>query len=194
MFDKLDPTLRGMLSENDGLHETARLNIGLRLPLEITVGALEDKMIELAGDAQLKFDTETPAYRVDKNNALVRAFLAELHRQGQSRASASRKLSALRTFMRYLKREGWIETDPASLAVSPKREQRVPAHLSVDEMSRRNRASGICSKRWATGPGTARSASVTKRPPGSARPATRKRPPRRPISSSAATMLAALPP
>jgi tyrosine recombinase XerC len=67
---------------------------------------------------------------------LVRAFLAELHRQGQSRASASRKLSALRTFMRYLKREGWIETDPASLAVSPKREQRVPAHLSVDEMSR----------------------------------------------------------
>jgi site-specific recombinase XerD len=38
--------------------------------------------------------------------------------------------------MRYLKREGWIETDPASLAVSPKREQRVPAHLSVDEMSR----------------------------------------------------------
>ena len=71
----------------------------------------------------------------DMDIDLVRAFLAELHRQGQSRASASRKLSALRTFMRYLKREGWIETDPASLAVSPKREQRVPAHLSVDEMS-----------------------------------------------------------
>jgi tyrosine recombinase XerC len=72
----------------------------------------------------------------DMDIDLVRAFLADLHRQGQSRASASRKLSALRTFMRYLKREGWIETDPASLAVSPKREHRVPAHLSVDEMSR----------------------------------------------------------
>jgi tyrosine recombinase XerC len=67
---------------------------------------------------------------------LVRGFLSELHRQGQSRASASRKLSALRTFMRYLKREGWIETDPAALAVSPKREQKVPALLSVDEMAR----------------------------------------------------------
>jgi integrase/recombinase XerC len=67
---------------------------------------------------------------------LVRAFLGDLHRAGQSRASASRKLSALRTFMRYLKREGWIETDPAALAVSPKREQKVPAMLSVDEMSR----------------------------------------------------------
>ena len=72
----------------------------------------------------------------DIDLALIRAFMGELHRKGQSRASASRKLSALRTFMKYLKREGWIETDPAALAVSPKREQKVPAHLSMDEMSR----------------------------------------------------------
>ena len=61
--------------------------------------------------------------------------MAELYRQGQARASVARKLSALRTFARYLRREGWIEGDPAALAVSPKREQKVPAHLSVDEMS-----------------------------------------------------------
>ncbi len=78
VFDKLDPTLRGMHSENDGLHETARLTIGLRLPLEITVAALEEKILEMAGDAQIKFDTETPAYRADKNNALVRAFLSAI--------------------------------------------------------------------------------------------------------------------
>jgi integrase/recombinase XerC len=72
----------------------------------------------------------------DLDLAVIRAFLAELYRQGQSRASVSRKLSALRTFTRFLKREGWIETDPAALAVSPKREQKVPAHLSVEEMSR----------------------------------------------------------
>jgi len=67
---------------------------------------------------------------------LIRAFMAELHRLGQSRASVARKVSSLRAFSRYLRREGWIETDPASLAVSPKREIRVPAHLSVDEMSK----------------------------------------------------------
>ena len=66
----------------------------------------------------------------------IRGFLAELHREGQSRASVARKLSALRTFGRYLRREELIETDPASLAVSPKREIKVPAHLSEDEMSR----------------------------------------------------------
>ena len=67
---------------------------------------------------------------------LIRAYIAELHRLGQSRASVARKLSSLRTFVRFLRREGWIETDPTALARSPRREHRVPAHLSVDEMSR----------------------------------------------------------
>jgi integrase/recombinase XerC len=66
----------------------------------------------------------------------IRAFMADLYRQGHARTSVSRKLSALRAFGRYLRREGWIETDPAALAVGPKREQKIPAHLSIDEMSR----------------------------------------------------------
>jgi integrase/recombinase XerC len=66
----------------------------------------------------------------------IRTFVAELHRQRQTRSSVARKLSALRTFGRFLRREGWIESDPASLAVAPKREVKVPAHLTVDEMSR----------------------------------------------------------
>jgi integrase/recombinase XerC len=48
----------------------------------------------------------------------------------------SRKLSALRAFGRFLRREGIIDVDPASLAASPKLEHKVPAHLSVDEMTR----------------------------------------------------------
>jgi len=68
--------------------------------------------------------------------AAIRAFMAELHRQGHARTSVSRKLSALRAFGRYLRREGITETNPASLAASPKREHKVPAHLSVDEMTR----------------------------------------------------------
>lgn len=69
------------------------------------------------------------------NIDLIRGFLGELHRQGQARASVARKVSALRSFVRYLRREGLIDSDPVALAVSPTREQKVPAHLSVDEMS-----------------------------------------------------------
>jgi integrase/recombinase XerC len=68
--------------------------------------------------------------------AVIRAFLAELYRRGQSRASAARKLSALRSFTRFLRREGLIEADPAALTLTPRREQKVPAHLSIDEMTR----------------------------------------------------------
>jgi integrase/recombinase XerC len=66
----------------------------------------------------------------------IRAFLGDLHKRGNSRGSAARKLAALRSFGRYLRREGEIEGDPAGLVGTPKREQRLPAHLAEAEMSR----------------------------------------------------------
>src|SRR3954466_14623289 len=65
----------------------------------------------------------------------LRGFLGDLHRQGLARATAARKLAAARTFLRYLRREGVIEDDPGALVVTPKRDIRMPAHLSEDEMS-----------------------------------------------------------
>jgi integrase/recombinase XerC len=64
----------------------------------------------------------------------VRDFLGELYRRGNSRASAARKLAAVRTFARYLRREGAIEGDPAALVGTPRAEQTLPRHMSVDEM------------------------------------------------------------
>ena len=72
----------------------------------------------------------------DLNLALVRAYLGELHREGQSRSSVARKLSSLRSFARFLRREGWIEDDPVVLAMAPRRDRKIPAHLSVDEMTK----------------------------------------------------------
>jgi len=66
----------------------------------------------------------------------IRAFLGDLHTRGNSRGSAARKLAAIRTFGRYLRREGEIEGDPAALVGTPKREQRLPAHLGEAEMLR----------------------------------------------------------
>ena len=66
----------------------------------------------------------------------IRAFLGDLQKRGNSRSSAARKLAALRTFARYLRREGILENDPSSLVGTPKREQRLPAHLGEAEMSK----------------------------------------------------------
>jgi integrase/recombinase XerC len=66
--------------------------------------------------------------------AAVRGFLGTLHRLGHSGSTAARKLAALRTFIRYLRREGVIDRDPGALIATPKRSMRVPAHLSETEM------------------------------------------------------------
>jgi integrase/recombinase XerC len=65
----------------------------------------------------------------------ARAFIGDRNKRGNSKASAARKLSAVRAFGRYLRREGVIEGDPAALVGAPKREQRIPNHLAVAEMS-----------------------------------------------------------
>jgi integrase/recombinase XerC len=69
------------------------------------------------------------------DRAALRGFLGELHKAGQSRASAARKLAAIRTFLRYLRREELIDDDPGSLVPTPKRDIRMPAHLSETEMT-----------------------------------------------------------
>jgi integrase/recombinase XerC len=65
----------------------------------------------------------------------IRRFVGELHQRGQSRATAARKLAAVRTFLRHLRRESLIDDDPGALVPTPKREVRMPAHLSEDEMT-----------------------------------------------------------
>jgi integrase/recombinase XerC len=63
---------------------------------------------------------------------MLRRFLAVLHKRNQ-RSSIARKLSSLRTFFRYLVREGWLEANPAEGLATPKLNRYLPRTLSVDE-------------------------------------------------------------
>ena len=102
-----------------------------------TIEAYDSDISQLLAFAAVQLEKPRAAIEpADLDLGMIRQFMGELYRQGQSRASVSRKLSALRTFVKFLRREGWLESDPAALAVSPRREVKVPAHLSVDEMSR----------------------------------------------------------
>ena len=70
----------------------------------------------------------------DVDHLLIRSFLARLHRAGHKKVSASRKLAALRTFFRFLCREGVLERNPARVLLSPRVERRIPVHLEEDEV------------------------------------------------------------
>ncbi len=87
----------------------------------------------IATDRGRKASTLTPA---DLDLSTVRLYLAELNRLGHARSSVARKLSAVRGFVRYLRREGVLDHDPAALAVAPKLDKKIPAHLSEPEMNR----------------------------------------------------------
>ena len=66
----------------------------------------------------------------------VRLHLAGLNTAGKARSSVARKLSAIKTFIRYLRREDVIDHDPTAMAVAPKRDQTIPVFLSEPEITR----------------------------------------------------------
>ncbi|GAW94327.1 tyrosine recombinase XerC [Calderihabitans maritimus] len=66
----------------------------------------------------------------------LRRYLSHLHRQGLSRSSMARKLSALRSFFRYLCREQIIEYNPAARVTTPRLEKRLPSFLYYPELLR----------------------------------------------------------
>jgi integrase/recombinase XerC len=102
-----------------------------------TVRAYESDVTQylaaVAAERQRRISELTPA---DLDAATLRAHVAALGRAGEARSSVARRVSALRTFVRYLRREGVITHDPTALAVSPKREQTLPAHLTEQDMTR----------------------------------------------------------
>lgn len=59
----------------------------------------------------------------------MRSWLAHLARQGLSRRSSARALSAVRSFYRFLHRADVVETNPARAVGAPKIERHLPGHL-----------------------------------------------------------------
>ena len=65
----------------------------------------------------------------------IRAFLGELYRRGDASASSARRLAAIRSFGRYLRRAGHVDRDPGAPLQAPRLERKMPAHLDVDAMT-----------------------------------------------------------
>jgi integrase/recombinase XerC len=64
----------------------------------------------------------------------IRAFIAQRHRQGLGGKSLQRLLSAVRSFFRWLLREGHAEHNPAIPVRAPKSPRHLPATLDADSI------------------------------------------------------------
>jgi integrase/recombinase XerC len=70
------------------------------------------------------------------NKQTLRGYLSSLMEKGLAKSSIARKLSAIRSFYRYLLREEMITSSPVATTASPKLDRRLPAFLSVEEAKR----------------------------------------------------------
>jgi len=70
----------------------------------------------------------------DIDNLDIRSFLASLHHRKLKKSSISRKLASIRSFFKFLHREGHVKKNPAKLVSSPKIPKDLPRFLSIDEV------------------------------------------------------------
>jgi integrase/recombinase XerC len=70
----------------------------------------------------------------DIDHLTIREYMASLYEKKKKKSSIHRKVAALRTFFRYLCREGVMETNPAQLVSSPRVERTLPNHLTIEQM------------------------------------------------------------
>lgn len=82
------------------------------------------------GDALPPFDWRT----VDRFKS--RAFLIDFQKRGSEATTTSRKLSSLRSFYRFMEREGMVPLNPFAGLKAPKRARKLPAFLSQAEVIR----------------------------------------------------------
>ena len=67
---------------------------------------------------------------------VLRDYLSHLMEEGIVKASIARKLSAIRSFYRYLMREKIVTTNPVANTSSPKLDRRLPSFLTPEEVVR----------------------------------------------------------
>ncbi len=66
---------------------------------------------------------------------VVRAYLAHLHSRRLARVSTQRALAALRTYFRFLGREGVVEANPAKVVPTPRAAKRLPEMVTVAQLA-----------------------------------------------------------
>ena len=66
---------------------------------------------------------------------IIRSYLGYLHKKNK-KSTIARKLSALRSFFRYLSKFGVVKNNPIELISTPKQEKKIPKYLTVDDMFR----------------------------------------------------------
>jgi integrase/recombinase XerC len=80
------------------------------------------------------FTGETDIGAVDR--LALRRFLAELRSKNYAKRTIARKLASLRSFFKFLYREGYIKSNPVTAISSPRLDKKLPKFLDIGKITR----------------------------------------------------------
>jgi integrase/recombinase XerC len=97
-----------------------------------TLRAYEREVAQFAEFARTEMTCRDPR-GVSPN--VVRAYLAQLHSRRLARVSTQRALAALRTYFRFLAREGAVDANPAKVVPTPRAPKKLPEMVTAPQLA-----------------------------------------------------------
>jgi integrase/recombinase XerC len=67
---------------------------------------------------------------------VMRAYLAWLHEQGYAKTTIARRVAAVRSWCRFLCRQGTLKTNPAEGLRGPRQDKKLPSFMSPEDLAR----------------------------------------------------------
>jgi integrase/recombinase XerC len=104
-----------------------------------SIHTLESYRMDAESFSRLALSSDAASREVAWADAMVedaRSFVVALQGEGLSKSSILRKVSGVRSFYRFLLREGHVAKNPFAGLATPKRGRPLPKYMSVDEVGR----------------------------------------------------------
>ena len=100
---------------------------------ELTVKSYREDLTQAAGFFAEKLGKAAPERLTPR---LMRAFLAWLHEQGYAKTTIARRIAAVRSWCRFLCRQGTLKSNPAEGLRGPRQDKKLPNFLSPEDLAR----------------------------------------------------------
>lgn len=104
----------------------------LQIEKEMSGHTIRNYNIDLASFAEFLGEEKIE----DVGHLTLRKFLAHLRSKNLDKSSIARRISCLRSFFKFLMREGYIKANPITGLSTPKREKKLPTFLQEDEVAK----------------------------------------------------------
>lgn len=132
------PLPRAALADWDGLEgdpAVAAYSLYLRTERDVSPNTLCSYLLDLRLFCSLLWpDLPPPWPWADVDRFAARRFLASFQREGQAATSTRRRMSAMRSFFRFLVREGRVRANPFVGLAQPRLPKRLPKVISPKQM------------------------------------------------------------